>query len=123
MSKHITLQPGDILFNEGDAGDTMFVVTNGLIEITKILGGTKQVLAKLGPGEFVGELSILNHEPRSATGTALKETTLMTYDGATFENLLETHPHIALRIIHRLAKRLRETTERLEKIAHDLHEA
>ncbi|HSN99064.1 MAG TPA: cyclic nucleotide-binding domain-containing protein, partial [Candidatus Nanopelagicales bacterium] len=53
-------QPGDVLFNEGESGDVMFVIQSGAVRITKEIAGEQKLLAVLGPGEFVGEMAILN---------------------------------------------------------------
>ena len=117
MSNHITLSAGEKLFSEGEAAASMFVITEGRIEVRQGEGASSQAIAELGPGEFIGELSILNNEPRSATCVAIEESVLMVYDADSFERLIETRPTIALRIIKSLAERLRETTTQLRKLS------
>ncbi len=113
---HITLNPDEILFAEGDEGSCMYVITKGRIRITKNIGGQPRMLTELGAGEFVGEMSILNHEPRSATGTAVESTTILPYTAEDFEELIATRPSIAVRIIRRLAHRLKETNDKLQRM-------
>ena len=105
------LSPGDVLFREGDRGDEMFVVSTGKIRITKKVNGEDRVLADLASGEFLGEMAILNDEPRTATATALEESVLLVYDKRTFERLLYRNPSIAVRMVYKLAERLRRTDE------------
>ena len=62
---------GHVLFREGEAGAVMYVVQRGRVRIARQLPSGERTLAVLGPGEFFGEMAILNHKPRTATGTAL----------------------------------------------------
>lgn len=117
---HLTLAAGETLFTQGDEGDTMFVITTGEIQISRVVDGQKTVLANLGSGEFLGEMSLVNQEARSATGVATQATTLMVYNKEKFTELLTTRPLIAQRIIERLADRLRQTTEQLTKLKSQL---
>ena len=64
-------QPGDVLFREGESGDVMFVIQSGAVRIAKSVGGDDKILAILGPGEFLGEMAILNGKPRTATATVV----------------------------------------------------
>src|SRR5439155_481025 len=57
---------GDVLFREGEPGKEMYVIQAGKVNITKTVRETEKILATLGAGEFFGEMSILNHKPRSA---------------------------------------------------------
>ena len=120
MTDHITLEAGELLFTQGDEGDTMFVITTGKIQISRIVDGQKTILADLGSGEFLGEMSLVNQEARSATGMALEQTTVMVYNKEKFTELLSTRPMIAQRIIERLADRLRQTTEQLTELKSQL---
>ena len=99
------------MFHEGDHGGEMFVVQSGLIHITKAFGGEERVLAELGPGEFFGEMAILNNEPRNATGRAASPSVLLVYDKDTFEQMLMNNPNVAVRMVHKLAERLRRTND------------
>ena len=94
----------------------MYVITKGRVRITKTIGGQPRMLTELGPGEFLGEMSILNHEPRSATGRAIEATTVLPYTAEDFEELIATRPNIAIRIIRRLALRLKETNDKLKRM-------
>jgi CRP-like cAMP-binding protein len=87
------------------------VVVSGRIRITKALGGEERVLAELEAGEFFGEMAILNHEPRNATACATEPTVLLVYDKNTFEQMLLGNPNVAVRMVHKLAERLRRTNE------------
>jgi CRP/FNR family transcriptional regulator, cyclic AMP receptor protein len=97
---------GSRLFQEGEAGTEMYVVQSGKVSITKSVGDTTKVLAILGPGEFFGEMSILNQKPRTATAVVVEDAKLLVIDAQTFEAMVTGNTEIALRLIKRLAKRL-----------------
>ena len=102
------LETGEVLFEEGDPGAEMFVISSGSIRITKHLDDEPdRVLADLGSGEFFGEMAILNQEPRNATATATEDSLVMVYDRSTFEDLLYSNPSIAVRMVYKMAERLR----------------
>jgi len=97
---------GSRLFQEGEPGGEMYVVQSGKVSITKSVGDTTKVLAVLGPGEFFGEMSILNQKPRTATAIVVEDAKLLVIDPQTFEAMVTGNTEIALRLIKRLAKRL-----------------
>ena len=97
---------GAVLFEEGQPGDYMYVVQEGEVEIRRQVGESDRVLAVLPPGEFFGEMAILNARPRSATAVVRTASRLLVIDGTTFEAMLRARPEIALRMIKALASRL-----------------
>jgi CRP-like cAMP-binding protein len=97
---------GTRLFEEGAPGAEMYVVQTGKVSITKTVGDTTKVLAVLGPGEFFGEMSILNQKPRTATATVVEDAKLLVIDAQTFEAMVVGNTEVALRLIKRLSKRL-----------------
>jgi CRP-like cAMP-binding protein len=100
--------PGTVLFREGETGKTMYVLQSGRVRITKKGIGTEPVklLAELGPGEFFGEMAILNDKPRNATAEVIEEARLLTIDARTFEQMVVGNTEIAVRLIKKLARRL-----------------
>jgi len=108
----VTLGRGDVLFRDGDPGDTLYVVDDGKIKITRTSGdGREQAIAILGPGDLLGELSIFDAQPRGASATAVNDTTLAALSGADFDAWLDEHPHAARGLLRALAERLRQTNE------------
>ena len=105
---------GTVLFDEGQPGDFMYVVTTGEVEIRRMVGETERVLAVLPPGEFFGEMAILNGRPRSATAVVKTAARLLVIEGKTFEAMLRARPEIALRIIKSLANRLESANLHIE---------
>lgn len=105
---------GTVLFEEGQPGDHMYVVTSGQVEIRRKVGETERLLAVLTPGDFFGEMAILNARPRSATAVTRVESRLLVIEGRMFEAMLRARPEIALRIIKTLAMRLENANQHVE---------
>jgi CRP-like cAMP-binding protein len=111
-------QPGDVLFREGEAGEVMFVIQSGAVRISKAVGGEEKVLAVLGPGEFLGEMAILNGKPRTATATVVELTRCLVIEAKTLEQMVARNAEIALRLIKKLAKRLDSADTLVEILMH-----
>ncbi len=104
---------GTVLFREGDPGNVMYVVQTGRVTIHKRVGDVEKPLTTLGPGEFLGEMSILNNRPRSASATCADACKLLVIDAKTFEAMIRGNAEIAIRLIKKLADRLQETNEQI----------
>ena len=105
---------GTVLFREGDPGGEMYVIQSGEIEISRVIGDHKQTLAVLPPGEFFGEMAILNDRPRSATATVRQPARLLVIDGQTFEAMIRGKTEIAVRMIKTMASRLERANQQIE---------
>src|SRR5262245_61502849 len=92
----------------------MYVVATGEVEIRRNVGDSERALAILLPGEFFGEMAILNSRPRSATAVVRVDSRLLVIEGSTFEAMLRARPEIALRIIKSLALRLENANQHVE---------
>lgn len=110
--------PGQVLFHEGERGDVMYVVQSGAVRISKRVGGQDKLLAVLGPGEFFGEMAILNGKPRTATATATEPTRCLVIEPQTLEDMVVKNSEIALRLIKKLAKRLDSADTLVEVLLH-----
>ncbi len=102
------VKAGDLVFREGDAGRTMFVVRKGRVRISRRLRGGTKTFAVLGPGEFFGEVAILNTEARSASAEALEDVQLLELEAQLVQKMVVDEPEIALRILRKLTQRLAE---------------
>lgn len=111
-------QAGDVLFNEGEPGEVMFVIQSGAVRITKEIGGEQKVLAVLGPGEFVGEMAILNSKPRAATATVVEPTRCLVIEARMLESMVSRNSEIAIRLIKKLAKRVDSANALVEILMH-----
>jgi CRP/FNR family cyclic AMP-dependent transcriptional regulator len=113
-----TCQPGEVLFREGEAGQHMFVLQSGAVRITKDGKGGEKTLAILGPGEFFGEMAILNAKPRNATATVEGSARVLVIDARTFEQMVIGNAEIAVRLIKKLSRRLDSANELIEVLMH-----
>lgn len=113
-----TYEDGDTLFQEGEAGEVMYVVQTGAVRISKNVGGQDKTLATLGPGEFFGEMAILNGKPRTATATVVAPTRCLVIDGRTLEEMVSKNSEIAIRLIKKLARRLDSADSLVEILLH-----
>lgn len=110
--------PGEVLFREGDAGETMYVIQSGAVRITKTVKGEEKTLAILGPGEFFGEMAILNAKPRGATAVVEERARVLVLGARTFEQMVVSNAEIAVRMIKKLARRLDSANELIEVLMH-----
>lgn len=108
---------GAIIVQEGSPGSEMFIIDEGEVEIVRILGEHERVLTTLGPGDFFGEMSVLENRPRSATARAKVACRLLPIDASTFDALLREHPEVAVRMMRKLSARLRGYEEQEERAA------
>ena len=107
---------GTILFKDGDTGNQMYVIQSGKIKITKRVGDVEKTLAMLPPGEFFGEMAILNNEPRTATAEIAEDCELLVIESKTFESMIKGNSEIAVRMIKKLAERLKQADEQIENL-------
>lgn len=108
----VRIRRGETLFNEGDEGRELFVVTSGKIKLGRTSpDGRENLLAILGPSQMFGELSLFDPGPRSATATAVNDVVLRSLSHEALLPLLGDHPDVARALLHQLAARLRRTNE------------
>lgn len=110
---------GEVIFDEGDEGSHLYVIQSGQVEISRQGPGGKRVLARLGPGEFFGEMSVVLGEPRTAQASSFGASELLELDGATLEAMCIEQPEIAIRLIQRLATRLIAAERKLAALGLD----
>jgi CRP/FNR family transcriptional regulator, cyclic AMP receptor protein len=109
-------EPGEVIFREGDRSDTCFIVRSGRVRITRThSGGRRLTLAELSAGDMFGELSMFDGEGRSATVEALEETSALALLEGDIRRVLREHPDIAVKMLARLASRLRAANEKLAR--------
>src|SRR5689334_370646 len=93
---------GAVLFEENDPGSRMFVIRSGKVRIFRRVGEAEIVLAFLGPGDFFGEMALLETLPRSATAQVVEPSRLVEVDAGTFEDMIRNNSEIAVRIMRKL---------------------
>lgn len=106
---------GEILFREGDTGDTCYVVRTGAVIIRRDAGGSGRslTLAEFRTGAFFGELAMFGGETRSATAETLEDTTVVALLSSDIQRVMRSSPQIAFKMCAGLADRLRDANERL----------
>jgi len=113
-----SIQAGTIIFNERDPADSMFLVVNGRVAISKkIIEGSDKILATLGAGEYFGEMGLLTGTRRSATARAMEDSELIEIDQEVFTTLLKDEPSLGMDLLRQLAQRLDKTNEDLIYLA------
>ncbi len=107
----LAVPAGEEIFREGQAGEEMYIIEDGEIEIVKLHGPVERELSTLGPGDFFGEMSLLEGRPRLATARAKSDAKILPIDASTFDQLLRDNPEITIRMLRRLSQRLRRYEE------------
>ncbi len=109
MAEEVRFKEGDVLFTEGSLGDRAYVIKEGQIEIYKNSGGRNVQLAIRQSGEVIGEMSLLESAPRSASGKALSDTILIAIGQEQFDKLMDANPKAVRTMLHTVTARLRST--------------
>ena len=115
------LRRGEVLFREDDLGSELFFIHSGSVIVSKhVAGRVEQVLARLGPGDFFGEMSLFDGQPRSATIQAETDTVLYWLDRPNLDELIEQNPRAATAFFTQLVlvfiKRLRESSDLVAEV-------
>jgi len=109
-------EPGQVVFREGDASDTCYIVREGQARAIREHGDGRTItLATFGPGDIFGELAMFEDELRSATVEAVEPTAAVAVLGPDMRRLMTEHAEISMRLVIALGRRLRETNERLSR--------
>jgi CRP/FNR family cyclic AMP-dependent transcriptional regulator len=110
----VTLERGDVLFREGEPGDRLYVIARGKVKVgRRAPDGRENLLAVLGPGEMIDELSLFDPGARTATATAVADTSHYELAHSGLVAWIEHHPAVAKHLLAALAGRLRRTNEAL----------
>jgi CRP/FNR family cyclic AMP-dependent transcriptional regulator len=103
-----------VIFEEGSIGDEMYLIHTGSVALTTQRNENGPVtLAVLKPGDFFGEMALVDDSPRSASAVALEDTQLITLDREKFLFTVQQQPQFALSVMHTLCQRLRDLDGRV----------
>jgi CRP/FNR family cyclic AMP-dependent transcriptional regulator len=105
---------GEVIIRMGELGSTMYVISSGRVEVVHERPSGSIVLARLGPGEFFGELAIFDGEPRSATVVASEETEAVSLDHLDIVRAVNHSPELALSLLKGLSARVRAANNRAD---------
>lgn len=108
QAKPIAISAGEVLIEEGTLGDSMFIILDGEFEVSKRSAQQDIKLDVREQGAVIGEMSLLDHAPRSATVRALKDGRLLLIEQSTFDQLFASSPTAAMSILHTVTARLRQ---------------
>jgi len=108
-------QDGEVIVNQGDVGDCMYVVQSGTVEVLAQREGKLVPLRVLGAGEIVGEMSLFDRDVRSATVRAKGTARLLTIDRRTFLSRVQEDPSLAFNIVKTMSRRIRELSDELTR--------
>ncbi|HEY8238629.1 MAG TPA: Crp/Fnr family transcriptional regulator [Candidatus Limnocylindrales bacterium] len=108
---------GEVIFHEGDPGDSLHVVVEGRVKITReSADGDEAIVVILSPGDSFGELVLLDGAPRSATATAMDATETLTMSRATFVELIDGASPFRWQALTGVARRIRRLTDQLAEV-------
>jgi CRP/FNR family cyclic AMP-dependent transcriptional regulator len=108
-------KPGQVLFHEGDPGHALYIIQQGQIKIVRDgPDGQGTILHVFGPGEYLGEMALVDDEPRSATAEALGDVEVLILHRDEFLALVERRPAVARAMMAGLARTVRRVTEQLQ---------
>jgi cAMP-binding proteins - catabolite gene activator and regulatory subunit of cAMP-dependent protein kinases len=124
VSKHVfekSVEKDSILFVEGMSGELLYIIMSGRVEIIKkTKDNEKIVLATMGVNEIVGEMSLIDSEPRSATSRTSEDSVLLVIKKQSFNEILQSDPRTAAKVLMGLLKiisrHLRMTDKKIEEI-------
>src|SRR5918911_1065943 len=110
----IEIRKGEVVFSEGEPGDSLYIVLSGKIKVgRRAADGRQNLIALIGPSDMVGELSLFDPGPRTATATAVTDARLARLKKTSLRPWLNNRPEIAEQLLRVLARRLRRTNDAL----------
>jgi CRP-like cAMP-binding protein len=104
---------GDIIFEENSVGREMYIILTGKAEVIKDKGDVETTLATLEEGDFFGEMSLFDNNPRSATVKALGDVKLLEINQKNFLKKISRDPSLAFRMLEKMSQRIRITDEKI----------
>lgn len=106
-------EAGKVLFNEGDTCDKVYVINEGHVRITRLVCGEEAELEILGPGDYCGELALLQAGPQPVSATVVDHARLLVVEARQFEALIRNNGELAIRMLQKLAGRFNEALFRI----------
>lgn len=108
---------GQVIVKEGQTGLGLYCIQSGRVKVSQSSPTGERDVREMGPGESFGEISLLDDRPRSATVTAVENTTAVLLDKSQFLAEIRTHPEIALSILPTLTEWLRDANTRIADLS------
>lgn len=107
-------QPGQVIISEFEPGDSFYLIQEGRVQTLKLVAEAKKNLDILNPGEFFGEMAILDNSPRSATCMAITKVRCLEFNKDNFQTLIAGNPHAAFILLKMFCKRIYDQKRRLK---------
>lgn len=112
-----TYDKGEMVYTAGEIGEKLFVLHKGRVKISRISSnGKEQVIRVVGPGEFMGELSLFSPVPMTENGEVLERSTMCIIEGKKLKELIKKYPTIAFKVMEELSQRLEKAENLIEDI-------
>jgi len=116
VKRLLQYEKGETIIQEGDVGESAYMIEDGCVEVSRAAGDRKVVLATLGKGEIFGEMSMIDDSPRGATIIATTDTALLELPREEFLEHLQTEPEFAIRVLRNIFERLRDANIRVQQL-------
>ncbi len=111
-----TYRPGEIIVHQGDAGDCMYVIQDGDVEVLKEEDGTETLVDTMHTGDIFGEMALIEHTVRSSTVRATSTVRVLTIDKKTFFRRVQEDPSLALSVLKAMSQRIRNLDVELAEL-------
>jgi CRP-like cAMP-binding protein len=109
IAEEKTFPAGSKIIQEGDVGDSLYLVLKGMVSVVKGLGSPDELqLAEIGPDDYFGDIALFDRQPRSATVLAREETEVLELSRFEFEEIMREFPQIAIHACRVFSRRVRE---------------
>jgi len=109
--KELKYESGDVIVRRGESGIGFYLIADGTVEVR----ADGRVLSKLGPGQFFGEMALLDGQPRSADVVALERSRCLALSSWSFKSILSQYPKMAVKLLQESARRSRTNTQNLSE--------
>jgi len=113
----VRFRKGERVYSTGDPGTEMYIVQSGAVEIFTENGGSRHSLAVMEKGDFFGEMALIESTPHSSCAEAVEDCELIEINSTLFDKMIKGNIEIAVRMLRKLSIRLRDATERLDKLS------
>ncbi|NLC54107.1 MAG: Crp/Fnr family transcriptional regulator [Firmicutes bacterium] len=112
-----TFKKGELVYMAGEQAGKLYVLHTGRVKVSRInANGKEQVIRVVGPGEFMGELSLFSSLPMTDNGEALEDCTMCLIEGAKLKELMKKYPSIAFKVMAELSQRLEKAEHLIETL-------